>query len=81
MPTRSANGTLTFTTTNEAIADGYTVALQFSSDLDNWTSATTSTNGVRITSTHTLPNGDVETGFQIDAPTGENRVFWRIIAF
>ena len=82
IPTRLANGTLTFTTTNEAIEDGYTVELQFSSDLDDWTSATTTTDGVRILSTTTDPSsGDVETLFQIDAPTGEDRVFWRIIAF
>ena len=82
IPTRLANGNLTFTTTNESIADGYTVALQFSSNLEDWTSATTTTDGVRILSTTTDPSsGDVETLFQIDVPTGEDQVFWRIIAF
>ena len=79
LPTLQPGGTLPLPATAEAPADGYTLDLEFSDDLEHWQTATTSTEGVKILSTTVLPNGDLEMGIQIE--TGNGRCgFWRVAA-
>ncbi|MEP4078012.1 Ig-like domain-containing protein [Haloferula sp.] len=78
LPERLEDGSYTFTIPSEALADGYSAELQFSTNLTNWDTATISTDGVKILTVTNHGNGDVETMFQIESPTGENKVFWRI---
>lgn len=79
LPERQADGTMVLTTPSEALSDGYTVELQFSENLTDWEPATTTSAGVKILTTTTLPSNDLQTTFQIEAPNNGTKVFWRIV--
>ena len=76
-PVRQPDGKLTVKATQQALADGYSVGLRFSSDLKTWTNATTDSVGGKLLSTTTLPNGDREMTF--DLPSGSPKLFWQIV--
>lgn len=79
LPERLPNGSMSVTTTKDALDDGYSVDLEFSATLlpGSWETATLATIGVKLLSTTTLPNGDEEAAYEIIAPNGTH-VFWRI---
>lgn len=79
LPVRQPDGTLTLTTTQASLADGYTTGLRFSRDLKTWTTASSETTDVKLLSTTTLGNGDRELVF--DIPSGPGRLFWQIAVF
>jgi len=81
IPLLQEDGTVILPATSEALADGYRIELQYSTNLIDWDSATTTSDGLRILTATTNPNsGDLETVFQADLAE-ENRLFWRIIVF
>jgi len=68
------------TVTNEALADGYQVRLEYSDDLLNWNTATTGTEGTRLVESSTQTNGDQVMEYFIEA-SDSGRAFWRIAVF
>jgi hypothetical protein len=79
LPARHTDGRLTLKATQGALADGYTVGLRFSDDLNSWTRATSETAEVKLLGITTLENGDQEMVF--DIPSGSERLFWQIEVF
>ena len=68
---------LTFTLSNQAQEDGYTLILEFTSDLINWTPATSATTPIKLLTSSPLPNGDLELEYELD-DTIESKLFWRL---
>ena len=81
IPLLQEDGTIILPATSEALADGYRIELQYSTNLIDWDTATATSDEVRILTTTTDPNsGDLETVFQA-ALDEENRLFWRVAVF
>ena len=81
IPLLQEDGTIILPATSEALADGYRIELQYSTNLIDWDTATATSDEVRILTTTTEPNsGDLETVFQA-ALDEENRLFWRVAVF
>ena len=81
IPLLQEDGTIILPATSEALADGYRIELQYSTNLIDWDTATTTSDGLRILTATTNPNsGDLETVFQADLAE-ENRLFWRVAVF
>ena len=76
LPQLQEDGTLTIITTSEALLDGRIPELQYGSDLEGWIPATEEPGEARIMQIRNLPNGDIETTYQIN--TEEEQLFWRI---
>ncbi|MGZ0655757.1 Ig-like domain-containing protein [Coraliomargarita sp. W4R72] len=77
LPERQADGRLTVTAINEAIADGLEVQLWFSDDLDQWYLAQASTEGVKLISDTVDGSGNHQLIFEIFDRVG-GQVFWRL---
>ena len=81
IPQLQEDGTIILPTTSGALADGYRLELQYSTNLIDWNTATETSNVVSIlTATNDSNSGDLETVFQVDFTEGD-RLFWRIAAF
>lgn len=80
VPERQADGSLTLTVTEESRADGYTVQLQFSEDLNDWTAATEVTPGVRLLDSNPQGSGDLDLKFSVQA-NNDKSLFWRLAVF
>lgn len=77
LPIRQSNGSFTLPMVTEAIDDGYTASLWFSSDLSVWHEATLISEGVKLIETMINPSGDLDTLYEIFAPN-DSSVFWKM---
>jgi len=79
VPERQADGRMTVTVVNEAIADGMAVELWFTDDLlESWNVATLTTVGVKLLSDSTDVAGDHVLLFEIFDRNGTS-VFWKLV--
>lgn len=72
-----AQGLLNLTIKTLAVQDGYSLKLEYSSNLVTWDDATGDTSPVELLSSTTQPNGDVTLQFQF-SESSDPRLFWRL---